>query len=256
MTGGTGPSQAPVEIASSLCDRVSHLSFSAPVHTVYNPLDYAWEMHREYLERYGSGKKQVLFIGMNPGPWGMAQTGIPFGEVSYVRDWLGLSAVVERPANEHPARPVGGLDCRRSEVSGRRLWGLFSDRFIHPETFFAGHMVYNYCPLLFLEESGRNRTPDTLPKAERAELLSACDDSLKRLIEYFTPRYLVGIGAFATAAAARVVETYFDGDSPDVVKVLHPSPASPKANRGWAEEATRMLEQAGVWHPGSGAAAK
>ncbi|MFP4644287.1 MAG: uracil-DNA glycosylase family protein [Spirochaetales bacterium] len=256
MIGGTGSSQTPVEISRALCERVSQLSFSSPVHTVYNPLEYAWEMHREYLKRYGSGEKHVLFVGMNPGPWGMAQTGVPFGEVSYVRDWLGLSGAVVRPANEHPARPVGGLDCRRSEVSGRRLWGLFADRFVHPEAFFDRQMVHNFCPLLFLEESGRNRTPDKLPATERAQLLGACDESLGRLIAYYRPRYVVGIGAFATAAAARVVKSSFDRDSPEVVQVLHPSPASPKANRGWAEEATRTLEQAGVWQAGSAEAAK
>jgi single-strand selective monofunctional uracil DNA glycosylase len=30
-------------------------------------------------------------------------------------------------------------------------------------------------------------------------------------------------------------------------KVLHPSPASPAANRGWAEAATRQLIEQGVW---------
>jgi len=29
--------------------------------------------------------------------------------------------------------------------------------------------------------------------------------------------------------------------------VLHPSPASPAANRGWGEAATRQLVELGVW---------
>ncbi len=237
----------PVGISAELCEDVSDLSFAGPVHTVYNPLEYAWEMHREYLERYGQGRKRVLFVGMNPGPWGMGQTGIPFGEVGYVREWLGLSSEVRRPEYEHRARPVEGLGCSRSEVSGRRLWGLFAERFEHAEAFFADHMVHNYCPLLFLEESGRNRTPDKLALHERSALLAACDTALMRLIECYRPRFLVGVGAFAAGAGKRVAGSCDEAVSPEVVQILHPSPASPRANRGWAEQATETLEQTGVW---------
>ncbi len=236
-----------VDVSRRLCESVSNLSFSEPVQYVYNPLDYAWDMHSEYLLRFGTGEKRVLFVGMNPGPWGMAQTGVPFGEIAAVRDWLGLSAAIRRPKLEHPARPVEGLGCRRSEVSGRRLWGLFAERFEHPEAFFSEHMVHNYCPLLFLEETGRNRTPDKLPSAERTPLISACDKALAELIECFRPSYLAGIGAFAAGAGKRVAKSCPDAVRPEVVQVLHPSPASPKANRGWAEQAIRALEEAGVW---------
>ena len=36
--------------------------------------------------------KRVVFLGMNPGPFGMAQVGVPFGEVAAVRDWLRIDA--------------------------------------------------------------------------------------------------------------------------------------------------------------------
>ncbi|MFW6368795.1 MAG: single-stranded DNA-binding protein, partial [Spirochaetota bacterium] len=188
----------PAGIARALSRDVSALSFAAPVEFVYNPLEYAWLNHREYLETYGTGPKRTLFVGMNPGPWGMAQTGVPFGEVSIVKDWLGLSSPIDKPACEHPARPVTGLDCPRSEVSGRRLWKLFSERSPSAEAFFADTMVLNYCPLLFLEESGRNRTPDKLPPGERERLFAPCDRALIRYLHYYRPSYVVGIGAFAT----------------------------------------------------------
>lgn len=47
-----------------------------PVAAVYNPVEYAAELHCAYLEKYLTGPKTVLFIGMNPGPWGMVQTGV------------------------------------------------------------------------------------------------------------------------------------------------------------------------------------
>ncbi len=110
------------KISRRLRDEVEELHFALPVSHVYNPLVYAEEPHRRYLERYGGSPKEVLFLGMNPGPWGMAQTGVPFGEVSLVGRWLGIDGVVGKPAREHPKRPVTGFSCSRSEVSGRRVW--------------------------------------------------------------------------------------------------------------------------------------
>ncbi|XP_023066677.1 single-strand selective monofunctional uracil DNA glycosylase isoform X3 [Piliocolobus tephrosceles] len=98
-----------------LSAELSQLQFSESVGVIYNPLEYAWEPHRNYVTRYCQGPKEVLFLGMNPGPFGMAQTGVPFGEVSMVRDWLGIGGPVLTPSQEHPKRPVLGLECPQSE---------------------------------------------------------------------------------------------------------------------------------------------
>ncbi|HKJ89152.1 MAG TPA: single-stranded DNA-binding protein, partial [Gammaproteobacteria bacterium] len=134
---------------------------------VYNPLDYARNPHRRYLERYGRGRREVLLVGMNPGPYGMVQTGVPFGDVGMVRDWMGIEGEVGHPRREHPKRPVEGFGCTRGEASGRRLWGWARDRFGAAEAFFERFYVANYCPLAFFEESGANRTPDKLPREDR-----------------------------------------------------------------------------------------
>src|SRR5213596_1725843 len=136
-----------ITAAKRLRDAVAELSFATPVTHVYNPLIYAWRAHEMYLRRYGNGRKRVLFLGMNPGPFGMAQTGVPFGEISAVRDWLNIRSPIGKPEREHPRRPVAGFDCERSEVSGQRLWGLFAKRFGTAGKFFTGHIVMNYCPL-------------------------------------------------------------------------------------------------------------
>lgn len=234
-------------IADDLARAVAGLSFAPPVTHVYNPLRYARATHREYLERYGGAPKEVLLVGMNPGPWGMAQTGVPFGEIEAVRDWLGIEGEVGEPEREHPKRPVEGFACSRSEVSGRRLWGWARQRFGAPERFFERFFVHNYCPLSFLEESGRNRTPDKLPAAEREPLFEACDEALRRTVEALSPRWLVGIGAFAERRAGAAVGRDFGGE---IGRVLHPSPASPKANRGWARQAEAELAELGVELPG------
>ncbi len=231
-----------VSIARRLGREVSKLDFGEPVTHVYNPLDYAWTPHRLYLERYGASPKEVVLVGMNPGPWGMAQTGVPFGEVSLVRDWLGIEGPVKAPANQHPRRPVEGFSCRRSEVSGRRIWGWARERFGTPEVFFERFFVANYCPLSFMEESGRNRTPDKLPAAEREPLLEICDRALVETVEALEPRLVVGVGKWAEGRARHALGRL----DVDIGRILHPSPASPLANRGWAERAEQDLEKLGV----------
>lgn len=238
------PEEQLVAAARELSARVDRLKFKPPVAHVYNPLAYAWPAHAEYLRRYGSSRKRVVFLGMNPGPFGMAQTGVPFGEIAAVRDWLGIHAKIEKPRLEHPKRPVLGFACPRSEVSGRRLWKLFAGRFGSPDKFFARHFVANYCPLAFLEAGGRNLTPNKLPRTERDRLFAACDEHLRRILEILQPEWLVGIGGFAAERGQWVGE----GTKIRVGQILHPSPASPKANRhDWTKTAARELVQLGVW---------
>lgn len=231
-----------IAAARTLADTVDRLEFAPPVSHVYNPLDYARSIHEAYLGRYADGRRRIVFIGMNPGPFGMTQTGVPFGEVAVVRDWLGLSGVIEKPATENPKRPVEGFSCTRSEVSGRRLWGLFRERFGTPEAFFNDHFVANYCPLVFLD-GGRNLTPDKLPTAESRPLLEACDTHLRQLCDILQPEWVIGVGVWAEQRAAQALT----GKKIRIGRVLHPSPASPAANRGWAEAATAQLEALDVW---------
>ncbi len=236
----------PVTIAAELHEALAPLTFGDPVAFVYRPLDYAWAPHRAYLERYGDGVGRVLWVGMNPGPFGMGQTGVPFGEVAAVRDWLGIEGPVGRPSPEHPKRPVQGFACSRSEVSGARLWGWARERFGTPGRFFADHFVWNYCPLLFLHETGRNLTPDKLRRSDRTPVLDACDRALQALVEALAPRRIVGMGVWAESRARAAV-----GDQVDVGRVLHPSPASPAANRGWAKAAEADLAAQGISLPAS-----
>jgi single-strand selective monofunctional uracil DNA glycosylase len=229
-------------ITRRLCERTLALDFGLPVTHVYQPLDYAWQPHSRYLERYGNAPREVLLLGMNPGPFGMAQTGIPFGDVGLVRDWLGIREAVERPDNEHPKRPVLGFDCPRSEVSGRRLWSWARTRFDAPERFFRRFFVWNYCPLSFMEASGRNRTPDKLPLGERRALFEVCDEALTAAVQHLRPRYVVGVGRFAAERAAIAL-----GPTQTIIGTApHPSPANPAANRGWEPIFEKALREIGI----------
>jgi len=236
------PNNELTAIAKKLSTRVSRLAFAEPVTHVYNPLAYAWKPHARYLELYGRGAKPVLMLGMNPGPFGMAQTGVPFGEVDAVRHWLRIDEPVRGPRNQHPKRPIQGFACERSEVSGRRLWGWAKRRFGEPHRFFERFFVHNYCPLVFMEESGRNVTPDKLPAAERQPLFDACDRALHDVAVAVRCELVIGIGAFAEQRARRALA----GLDVSFGRILHPSPASPLANRGWEPEAEKALRTLGV----------
>lgn len=229
-------------ITDRLVKDLETIAFAHPVTHVYNPLEYARRSYDRYLEKFGRSAVEIVLVGMNPGPWGMAQTGVPFGEISAVKHWMGIEAPVDKPAHEHPKRPVQGFVCTKSEVSGRRLWGWAQDRYGTPEAFFARFFVVNYCPLMFIEGQGRNRTPDKLPIAERKRLTAVCDRALHDTLAFLAPQFAVGIGAFAaqrvkTAAKAMDIATG---------RITHPSPANPRANRGWAVFIEEEFRQMGI----------
>ncbi|MDP6980551.1 MAG: single-stranded DNA-binding protein [Myxococcota bacterium] len=232
-------------VTRKLAGEVDDLRFEAPVTHVYNPLVYARRSYDEYVARYCVTKKEVVFIGMNPGPYGMSQTGVPFGEISWVRDWLEIEKPVGQPDTPHPKRPVQGFDCTRREVSGDRLWGTIAEHFGTPKQFFARHFIANYCPLVFMEESGRNRTPDKLPASEREPLFEACDRHLVRVVELLQPDWVIGVGAFATRRAEAALEG-FGSSAPQVATILHPSPANPRANADWAGIVRGQLADLGL----------
>ena len=240
--------------AKALARAVTDLTFPSPVAHVYNPLHYAFASYEQYVHRYGASRKKVVLVGMNPGPFGMVQTGVPFGEVAAVRDWMGIRATVGTPASAHPKRPVEGFECTRSEVSGRRLWGWAAARAGSADAFFADWFVLNYCPLAFVEASGRNLTPDHLPAAAQRELYAACDLHLARALAALAPSWAIGIGDFAAKRIRAVLESgNVDSGFARSVKsgrILHPSPANPTANRGWAEAVDGELAALGVPLPG------
>ncbi|MHC4261286.1 MAG: uracil-DNA glycosylase family protein [Planctomycetota bacterium] len=231
-----------VRISRALSRELATLSFGPPVTHVYDPLVHAADPAETYLKRYARPGVEAFFLGMNPGPFGMVQTGVPFGEVNAAREFLGITGKVRSPEREHPKRPVLGFECTRSEVSGRRLWGWAERRFGTADAFFDRFFIWNYCPLAFLEESGKNRTPDKLPAAEREALFEACDESLRKMVDHIDPHRLVGVGKFATD---RLKAALGEGDR-EIGTVLHPSPASPRANRGWAPQAEADLAKIGI----------
>ena len=109
---------------SAACDEaITGLEASgavAPART----LDYAWAHHELFLDQWGGLGATTLLLGMNPGPWGMAQTGVPFEATEVAKSFLRISQTTQHPDQRHPKRPIVGLGLERQEVSGTRLWNL------------------------------------------------------------------------------------------------------------------------------------
>jgi single-strand selective monofunctional uracil DNA glycosylase len=229
-------------IIDDLLDELKSLRFGPPVTHIYNPLDYARASYVQYCRQYAKSPAEIALIGMNPGPWGMAQTGIPFGEINAVKDWLGISAPIGKPAKMHSKRQVMGYECTRSEVSGKRLWGWAQKTYKTPERFFSRFFVANYCPLQFIESSGRNRTPNQLRASERKPLFEACDRALRRTIEYLNPLYVIGVGRFVKERAKIALSDL----ELTIGSITHPSPANPKANKDWDTRVTEELKNLGI----------
>lgn len=234
-----------IEAAKSLVEETGNIQFDLPVAFTYNPLTYAWAPHAAYLEKYANTKKKHLFLGMNPGPFGMAQTGVPFGEIDAVTNWLKIKDDVKSPPKTHPKRPVTGFDCTKSEVSGRRLWGLFREIYSTADHFFEQNFVANYCPLIWMNESGANITPDKLPKNKRIEVEQICDNHLAKLILILEPDVLIGVGAYALKKLEKII-THLPAKNYTTGTILHPSPASPIANKLWPQRPLEQLKELGI----------
>ena len=227
-----------IEASSKLRDDVEKFADSlvkeGSVDAVYNPLAYAWEPHRAYLELASGGGAKTLLLGMNPGPHGMGQMGIPFAATSVVRDLLKITNLeVGQPRTLHPKRPVSGLDWPKEEVSGTRLWGLLENEYGSAESIFKSVFLLNHCPLmLFSGERATNITPDKITGPTTKALLERCDEHLREVVDIMQIERVIGVGRYSEKRALNALS----GIDISVTTCWHPSPASPLANRNKGED--------------------
>ncbi|XP_043254981.1 single-strand selective monofunctional uracil DNA glycosylase [Colletes gigas] len=236
-------SEQLLSLESNLASELRKIKFGLPVKYVYSPLEYAYDTHKMYVKAYCCTAKKILFLGMNPGPWGMSQTGVPFGEIKMVRDWLKICGPVGKPDKEQPDRKITGFQCTRTEISGKRLWGLFQKLCGKPEKFFEHAYLHNYCPIALMDTKGRNITPAEIKGPEQINLQSSCDNALADAIRLLKVEILIGIGGYAEKRALRVVQSHNLH-----VKVLclpHPSPRAVN-NKNWDEKAESKLREFGL----------
>ena len=200
------------------------------VEFAYNPLDYAWKPHKYYLEKYGRLGAKIIIMGMNPGH-GMGNTGIPFGCPEIVRTYLNIANLkVKQPMKTHPKRMITGLECKKPEISGKRIWGLIEEIYGSPTNAFKEIFVLNHFPLWMFNESGQNITPDKLRKSTTKEIFTACNKYLTEIAHILNAKTIIGVGKYAhkmakLALSDNQIETI------NVKEIPHPSPANPLANK-------------------------
>ena len=227
-----------IEASSKLRDDVQNFADSlvkeGSVDAVYNPLVYAWEPHRAYLELASGGGAKTLLLGMNPGPHGMGQMGIPFAATSVVRELLKITNLeVGQPRTPHPKRPISGLDWPKEEVSGTRLWSLLANEYGSAESIFKSVFLLNHCPLmLFSGERATNITPDKITGPTTKALLERCDEHLREVVDIMQIERVIGVGRYSEKRALNALS----GIDISVTTCWHPSPASPLANRNKGED--------------------
>jgi len=233
------PFSALTAIAHNLSQQLNPLKFTGAVHTIYNPLAYAWQQHQTFLERFDPGDRPVMFLGMNPGPFGMAQTGVPFSDPSIAQQLFGIDCDFTAPTVQHPKRPIMGKLSTRKEGSGGRLWRWVVDYFGDIDNFTNQVLIWNYCPLCFLNQNGANLTPDKLIKKDQEKLYKKCDLALRAVAENKKVRTVVALGRFAEERS----KIALNGTDTQIIYLLHPSPANPRANREWPQLATGLMQQ-------------
>ncbi|KAI4467078.1 single-strand selective monofunctional uracil dna glycosylase [Holotrichia oblita] len=239
------PEEIPAKLlkhANGLNEKLRNLSFNKPVEYIYNPVEYAFDMYEAFIRKFCNEEKKILLLGMNPGPWGMAQTGIPFGEIKMVKEWYRIEAKINKPAIECPDRPIMGLNCHRSEISGKRLYEFFKKVSDTPENFFKNTYLYNYCPLAFMmKQNGKNITPAQLKGSVKKELEEHCNDTLLQVLSTLNTEIIIALGKYVKDQAESILRAH-NIDHIQVIYLLHPSPQIP-GNQNWGTKAQKVLEE-------------
>ncbi|KAK6639299.1 hypothetical protein RUM43_007571 [Polyplax serrata] len=244
MTSNLSACEKLLAIEHQMCSELNNLKFTPPIDYVYNPLLYAKDLHENFIKKYFENcSKKILFLGMNPGPWGMCQTGIVFGDKDHVKEWLKLCGQVNKPKKEHPRKKITGLDCSRKEISGKKFWGFFRKLCQTPEQFFQHSFVYNLCCLAFVDTSGKNITPPEIKDIQvRNRLLNICNETFVKIIKEFKFEIVIGVGKFAEKNA--ITELRRNGlSNVKVLSIPHPSPRSAKIFRVWEEMTLKKLKE-------------
>lgn len=228
-----------------LCKKLSRVSLPGKIQYVYNPLEYAFESHLNFVRKFCTGEKYILFVGMNPGPFGMSQNGVPFGECAVVKEWMHIEGEVSKPVLEHPKRRVVGLECSRSEVTGGRFWQLFRTLCHTPEHFFRTSFVHSLCPFAFLTDTGKNVTPPQLVSSVLDQINALCNETLVDVVRLLKSKYVICVGKYALAQAQKALAG--DEFSGIILECLmHPSPINPATNKGWTDIAMKQLTEMGI----------
>ncbi|XP_073844130.1 single-strand selective monofunctional uracil-DNA glycosylase-like [Musca autumnalis] len=201
---------------------------------IYRPLDYAAQIYRNFLQKYLNGPKRILFVGMNPSRYGSLLTGIPFGDITTVRDRMQLD--------------VSSLDSMEigEEQSSQRFWNLiksiFNDEQDFIDRFFQNCFVHNVCPLVFINNNGHNVSFQSLAERmtmETRQIEVICRSYLELQVQLLQPEIIIAVGWYAFNML-RSLDYYKNGRC-IVEKIPHPSPKNFDSELDWINVCKPML---------------
>ncbi len=194
-------------------------------HIVYNVFEYAWQGWEAYIHKCAKLSAKIMLLGINPGPHGMLQTGIPFGSISAVRNYIGIhDADIKQPTVLHKNRPVDGMKYTKEEQSGLLLWNTIESLFTNSLNFFSHCFVINYCPLAFFTQKGENITPDKLGTEERKDVEHRCTSHLLEYLNIFNTSLILAIGRYAFNKAQLLSRDLHIIPQKNIIYIPHPSP--------------------------------
>lgn len=220
-----------------------HLLYKDIPYFIYNPLEYCLDPFIQYLEK-GGEKRDIVFLGMNPGPFGMMQNGIPFGASNFVNNYLNIEKDFDKQKieKEHPKYKIIGKNIERQEISGTKLWGLIQSFYPDSNTFLENQIVLNYLQLAILDkEKGKNITPDKLNKDVRTKIENICDNQLREILDILESKVLIGVGKYSYDSLLRVKK------NEKVIKINHPSPLNARYFKTWTEDTKKLLIDENIW---------
>jgi single-strand selective monofunctional uracil DNA glycosylase len=226
---------------------------------VLNPGRYGERWHARFRRAYPMSPRPLLVFGLNPGPYGMAQTGVPFTDLKRLESalpglWKDLVASGEPVTRPGLAPPSLARHLTRTfESSSVRVYRFLERAYGRPELALREVVFVNPCPLLFIDpETGANRTPADLPRALRArkaaELVHAFEElrraTVLEAVAELEPRGAILLGRDVAAAVGEALRAALGARS--VVEWEHPARAVPETwSRGLADE----LRKRGLLRP-------
>lgn len=231
-----------LDIECDLNNELNELQFPKNITHIYNPIVYALNLHCQYIKKFLNGKKKVMLIGMNPGPNGMVQNGVPFGNTNTVKNLMKIQGQVDQPPSLNPKRPVTGLSCTTEEPSGVRIWNLLQKLAGSLEVFGEQCFLHNFCPLAFFDEQGKNITPSELKGKIKSTLRDICLKYLEKEIQLIQPEIIIAIGSYVGDSLRKLSkQSIYVRTNIKILQLAHPSPRSLN-NNNWPEKATEFFE--------------
>ena len=166
---------------------------------VWNPQLYGLPLYRRFAtEHLPTSRGAIVALGLNPGKYGMSQTGIPFTDVTRAAR-VGIAI---EPPGLAPASLRPFLKSYRVERSSASVYNLLDALWGGPAEGWRRLWAVAPCGLLFLEPDGTNVTPADARLARRDDVRELRLRVIRESVEAARPRGVLLLGQDVARVAA------------------------------------------------------